>query len=35
MLQRDVDYDLGEVAKAMFDDIHVLDLVTFYLKEYK
>lgn len=35
VLQSNIDYDLGEVAKVMFDDIQVLELVASYLNEYE
>lgn len=33
-IKSDKDYDLGEVAKELYDDVYVLDLVTSYLSEY-
>lgn len=35
VLQSDIEYDLGEVAKVMFDDIQVLDLIASYLNAYE
>lgn len=35
ILQSDIDYDLGEVAKALYKDAYVLGLVTSYLSEYE
>ena len=33
-IKSDKDYDLGEVAKVLYADSHVLELITMYLNEY-